>query len=184
MPWGLKGPHYGARDRFAANLLNVYLGGGMSSVLFQEIREKNGLAYTVYSNLSPFLDSGLFTVYFATGMNQVPLCLKLVEESVRRLGTKILSEEELEKLKDNLKGTILLSSDSVESRMSSVGRHEMFFGRFISVDEVCREIDAVRPADIRRIARKIVSSGQPSVLALGPKPTAALRAKLSPLSIR
>ena len=75
--WGVPGPAYSSKDRFAAFLLNVYLGGGMSSSLFQEIREKNGLAYTVYSSLSPFVDTGVFSIYAATGLAQVPLCLAL-----------------------------------------------------------------------------------------------------------
>lgn len=176
--WGVEGPRYLSRDRFAAYLLNVYLGGGMSSSLFQEIREKNGLAYTVYSSLTPFYDSGLFTIYAATGMNQIPLCLKLIEECVVRLRRELLDEDELQIIKDNLKGTILLSSDSTESRMSSIAKNEIFLGRYVSADEVCRLIDGVRPADIRRVARKLLGHGDRSIMALGPKPTRQLRRKL------
>src|SRR6185436_12479579 len=75
--WGVEAPKYTSRDRFASFLLNVYLGGGMSSSLFQEIREKKGLAYTVYSSHSPFLDSGVFTIYVGTSIQHVPICLKL-----------------------------------------------------------------------------------------------------------
>ena len=179
--WGVEGPTHGARERFAALLLNVYLGGGMSSSLFQEIREKNGLAYTVYSSLSPFIDSGVFSIYAATGPNQVPLCLRLIEECVERLKKTLLSEEELNTIKENLKGTVLLSSDSVESRMSSIARNEIFLGKYTSVEEVCREVDAVTPDDVRRVARKLLRTGERSVLFLGPKPSKAVAAKLEPL---
>ena len=127
--WGVEGVNYSSKDRFAAYLLNLYLGGGMSSQLFQEIREKNGLAYTVYSNLSSFVDSGVFSVYAATGMNQVPLCLKLIEECAEKLKREPLSEKDLQGVKDNLKGTILLNSDSVEARCPRWRRIRCFWGR-------------------------------------------------------
>ena len=182
--WGVEGPRYVSRDRFPSFLLNVYLGGGMSSALFQEIREKNGLAYTVYSSLSPFLDSGVFSIYAATGMGQVPLCLRLIEECVGRLKSKLLPEEELQIIKDNLKGTILLSSDSVESRMSSIAKNEIFLGKYVGVDEVCKLIESVTPQDIRRVARKILGHGKRSVLMLGPKPSKQIKSKLRPKRVR
>ncbi len=178
MVWGVPGTKYASKDRFAAFLLNVYLGGGMSSSLFQEIREKNALAYTVYSSLSSYVDTGVFSIYAATGMNQVPLCLKLIEECVGKLQRELLSDEDLKTIKDNLKGTIQLGSDNVESRMSSIAKNEIFFGRYVPVDEVCRMIDAVKPDDIRRMARKLLASGERSVLLLGPKPTPAITRKL------
>jgi len=179
--WGVEGPRYASADRFAAFLLNVYLGGGMSSSLFQEIREKNGLAYTVYSNLSPFMDSGTFSVYAATQLSQVPLCLRLIEECVEKLQKDLLPETELEIIKDNLKGTILLSADSVESRMTSIGRNEIVLGKYYSVDEVCKLIDQVKPEDIRRVARKLLKGDNRSVLAYGPKPSRAIAQKLRPV---
>jgi predicted Zn-dependent peptidase len=179
--WAVEGPTYGSRDRFAAFLLNVYLGGGMSSALFQEIREKNGLAYTVYSNLSPFHDSGVFSVYAATGMAQVPLCVNLIEECVSRLKTHLMTKDELEVIRNNLKGTILLSSDSVESRMSSIARNELFLSRYIPVEQVCREIDAVTPEDIRRVARRLLRDGRRSVAFLGPRPSKSVISRLRPV---
>ncbi len=178
--WGVEGPKYNSRDRFAAFLLNVFLGGGMSSSLFQEIREKNGLAYTVYSSLSAFADSGMFSIYAATGMNQVPLCLKLIEECVSRLKKDLLPEEELQVVKDNLKGTILLSADNVESRMSSIAKNEIFFGRYVGPDDVCKLIDDVRPQDVRRVARKLLATPARSILMLGPQPSRSVVTKLRP----
>jgi predicted Zn-dependent peptidase len=162
----------------------VYLGGGMSSQLFQEIREKKGLAYTVYSCLTPFLDTGVFSVYAATGMNQVPLCLKLIEESAEKLKQDLLPATELKLVKENLKGTILISSDSPEARMSSIAKNEMIFGRYIGVDEILDEIDAVTPEDIRRLARELLSDYRPSLLAIGPKPPRSMRSKFRALGFK
>lgn len=182
--WGVPGPHYASKDRFAAFLLNVYLGGGMSSALFQEIREKNGLAYTVYSNLSPFIDTGTFSIYAATGMAQVPLCLRLIEESIQKIQKKPLSASELRVIQDNLKGTIFLSADSVESRMSSIAKNEIFLNRHFSVKEVCKQIDAVTPEDLQRVAKFLFRDDRRSILALGPKPSRSVEAQLKPLFSR
>src|SRR6185295_4175436 len=138
--WGVEAPKYTSRDRFASFLLNVYLGGGMSSTLFQEIREKKGLAYTVYSSHSPFLDSGVFTIYVGTSIQHVPVCLKLIEECIGKLKRDLLTDEELETTKENLKGTILLNADGVESRMSSIATNEIYFGEYVSLQDVCAKI--------------------------------------------
>ena len=179
--WGVPGPSHASKDRYAAHLLNVYLGGGMSSVLFQEIREKNGLAYTVYSSLSPFTDSGVFTVYVATSMHQVPLCLRLIEETIAKVKKDLLSSEELKTVKDSLKGTILLSSDSTESRMFSIARNEIFLNQHISLEKICEHLDRVTPREIRRVARKILRTDRKSILFLGPKPRRQMVARLKPL---
>ena len=182
--WGVAGLPYASPDRFAAFLLNVYLGGGMSSTLFQEIREKNGLAYTVYSTLLPFVDSGIFSVYSATHVAQVPLCLKLIEKCVAQLKEKALSKKELRVIQDNLKSSILLSSDSAESRMASIAKNEIFLGKYTSVEETCREIDQVTPADIKRLAAQLFQSDQRSILAVGPKPSAATIKAFKPQFLR
>jgi len=182
--WGVEGPRTNSKDRFAAFLLNVYLGGGMSSSLFQEIREKKGLAYTVYSSLSSFQDSGVFSVYAATSPSHVPLCLRLIEECVEKLKNTLLPESELEVIKDNLKGTILVGSDGVEPRMFSIASNEISFGRYVSVEEVCKLIDEVKPQDIRRVARALLKDGKRSVLALGPKPSRTVKAKLKPTVLK
>jgi predicted Zn-dependent peptidase len=152
----------------------------MSSALFQEIREKKGLAYTVYSSLSPFYDSGVFSVYTATGPAQVPLCIKLIEECVTKLSRECLSEADLQVVKDNLKGTVLLSADNVESRMQSIAKAEIFFGTYFPVEQICEWIDQVKPADVRRVARRIFSQGKRTMIFLGPRPSASVRRKIGP----
>ncbi len=179
--WGVESSRYAAPDRMAAFLLNAYLGGGMSSALFQEIREKNGIAYTVYSSLSPFLDSGVFSIYAACGMAQVPLCLRLIEEAVDRLKRELLSDEDIQMVKDNLKGTILLSSDSAESRMLSIATNEIYFSKYFPADDICKLIDAVTAQDIRRVARKILRDGKRCIFAVGPKPSKQVVTRLRPV---
>ncbi len=181
--WGAEGPRYSARERFAAYLLNTYLGGGMSSVLFQEIREKHGLAYSVYSNVTPFVDSGVFSIYLATNLQQVPTCMRLLRECVGKLRKDLMSDEDLELTKENLKGTVLLNADSVESRMSSIAKNEMFLGRFIGVDEICRLIDEVTPSDIRKVARRYFRADRESLLLFGPKPSKQILGKIGPIRV-
>ncbi|MDR3607284.1 MAG: pitrilysin family protein [Oligoflexia bacterium] len=177
--WGVRGPKATASDRYAAYLLNVYLGDGMSSSLFQEIREKNALAYTVYSSLSAFEDTGVFSVYAATSPHKVSLCLQLIEKCVNELRTRLLKKSEMKSIKDSVKGSILLSTDSVESRMFSIARNELVYGRQITPEEVCREIDAVTPEQIRALAEKILGhEGNRAILAMGPKPGRARLASM------
>lgn len=178
--WGVEGLNYTSKDRFTAYLLNVYLGGGMSSALFQEIREKKGLAYTVYSMLSPAVDSGVFSIYVATSMSHVPLCLSLIEDSVNLLKRDLMSEEDLQIIKDNLKGTILLSSDDVEARMTTIAKNEIFLGKYMTALDVCELVDQVTAADVRRVARKLFKNNERSILALGPKPSKSVAQKLKP----
>lgn len=178
--WGVKGVNYTSKDRFAAFLLNLFLGGGMSSSLFQEIREKNALAYTVYSSLSSFVDSGVFSIYVATGMGQIPLCLKLIEKCVNRMKKNCLSKKELQFIKDNFKGTVLLSSDSVESRMSSIAKNQLYLNKYVSVTDVCRQIDAVSSSEIRGVANLLFEHDHRSMMALGPKPTKTVLKALRP----
>lgn len=169
--WGVPGVTITAADRFAAFLLNVYLGGGMSSSLFQEIREKNALAYTVYSTLSAFQDTGLLQIYAATSPKHVAKCLGLIEKNVERLIARPIKSRDLQMIKNNLKGSILMGSDHVESRMISLAKNEMAFGRGYTPREVCRLIDQVTIEDISRVAQKLLGVDGRSVLCLGPKPS-------------
>lgn len=165
-------------DRFATFLLNTYLGGGMSSALFQEIREKRGLAYTVYSALAPFSDTGLFSVYVGTSPSEVGTCLDLMGKTLAKLRKEKLQKKHLDILKTNLKGAILLSSDSVENRMSSIAKNEMFFGKYIPMTAVARAIEKVTPSDIQRIARELFKPKQTILSVMSPKNSPKLYEKL------
>lgn len=167
--WGVEGVSFTARQRLPCVLINIHLGGGLSSLLFQEIREKRGLAYNVYSSLLPFADSGLFTVYVATERTKLKLCMRLIEEAVHNLCTTPLPEEELKSIKSNLKGNIFISSDDVESRMFSIARNEIFLRANVGIGDICERIDSVSADDVRRTARKLFGNEKRSILALGPE---------------
>lgn len=173
--WGVPSFSVDSGDRFTVALLNSYLGGGMSSLLFQEIREKNGLAYNTYSYVYPFLDSGVFTIYAGTRSSQLKKCLSLIEKSVGQMKDRLMTKNELHTAKSGLQGAILLASDDVESRMLSLGRNEMFEGEYCSPEQICRKIDQVTAQDIRRVARALFSAER-SILALGPGTTSQKQA--------
>jgi predicted Zn-dependent peptidase len=178
--WGVEAPKYSARDNAALILIGSYLGGGMSSHLFQEIREKHGLAYTIYSSLSSYTDSGIFYVYVGSPVAQVATCLRIIEEAATRLCAQMISDEELSEVKQSLKGMMLLSSDGAENIMQSNAIDEIYFGESYSIEEVCRELDRVTPQDVKRVARKIFANGKRSVVVYGPRPSPKMRKKLAP----
>lgn len=165
---GFPGVTYQNPQRFAAFILNNFLGGGMSSSLFQEIREKRGLAYSIYSSLMPFSDSGLFSIYVGTSPKEIQTCLKIMGKELERLREKPLRKRELEIVKNNLKGTILLNSDSVENRMSAIAKSEMFFGNFFSAKQMCKDIDRVTEADVQRLAKNFFNPKKAIVMVMGP----------------
>jgi predicted Zn-dependent peptidase len=175
----VEAPKYASRDNSALILIAAYLGGGMSSHLFQEIREKNGLAYTIYSNLSSYFDSGIFHVYVGSPVAQVTTCLRIIEEAAIRLSTQKLTAEELSEVKESLKGTMRMSADNVESVMHANAVDEIYFGENYSIEDICAELDRVTPHDIKRVARKIFGNGKRAILVYGPKPNAATRKKLT-----
>jgi predicted Zn-dependent peptidase len=154
--------------RFACYILNTVLGGGMSSRLFQNIREKRGLAYAVFSNLSSFRDVGCLSVYAGTATASAREVVRLIVEEFRRLKETLLSDEELQRAKDHLKGSLLLSLESTMSRMSNLARLEMFFGRYISLDEIAADVDAVTAADVHQIARELMATERIALTVLGP----------------
>jgi predicted Zn-dependent peptidase len=154
--------------RFACYILNTVLGGGMSSRLFQNIREKRGLAYAVFSNLNSFRDVGCLSVYAGTATASAREVVRLIVEEFRRLKDAPLREEELQRAKDYLKGNLLLSLESTMSRMSNLARLEMYFGRYISLDEVAAGVDAVTAEDVLAVARELISTKQIALTVLGP----------------
>lgn len=155
--------------RFACYILNTVLGGGMSSRLFQNIREKRGLAYAVFSNLNSFRDVGCLSVYAGTATGNAREVVRLIAEEFRRLKETPLSDEELQRAKDYLKGSLLLSLESTMSRMSNLARLEMLFGRYISLDETAADVDAVTAADVLQVARELIATERIALTVLGPQ---------------
>ncbi len=162
----------GFRDpfRFDALILSFFLGGGMSSRLFQEIREKAGLAYSVDCDCVPFTDTGVFTVYSAMAPKSLAPALAIISREIAHLKEKPLTEDDLALVKGQLKGTILLSSDQMEVRQESLGRNEIVFGRYVAVEEVIDELLGVSPKRIYELANRIFQPEKESIVIIGPVP--------------
>ena len=141
--------------RFAAALLNNILGGGMSSRLFQNIREKQGLAYAVFSEISPYSDAGVLSIYAGTALETAGQVIGSMTEEFRNLKQQPVSEEELRRAKDHLKGSLMLSLESTSARMSNLARQEMYFGRFFTMDELLASIEAVTRDAVQQIAQEM-----------------------------
>ena len=156
------------RRRFAASLLDAILGGSASSRLFQEVREKRGLAYSVYSFASQFTDTGLIGIYVGTREDNLDECLRIVSEQVADIAAGNLRERELERAKENLKGRIALSMESTSNRMSRLGRSLITDTELLSLDRVIAEIDAVEPTAIAELAGVLLDPARLSVAGIGP----------------
>ena len=146
--------------RYAASLLNNILGGGMSSRLFQNIRERQGLAYAVFSELNPYSDAGMLSVYAGTARQNVERVLRSIADELRRMKEELVSRGELRRAKDQFKGSLVLSLESSGARMSNLARQEMYFGRFFTVEELQASIEAVTREEIQQIAREFFQPGK------------------------
>lgn len=153
--------------RFAAYILNTLLGGGMSSRLFQNIRERQGLAYSVYSDLGSYSDTGCLSVYAGTSLEAARNVVNSVLKEFRSLKEDVVPEEELRRAKDHLKGSLMLSLESTSSRMSNLARQEMYFRRFFTMDELVDRIEAVTADEVREISRSLFDSKQIALTVLG-----------------
>ncbi|TVY10607.1 M16 family metallopeptidase [Paenibacillus cremeus] len=152
-------PGLSAKDDrlYAMVLLNNALGGGMSSRLFQEIREKRGLAYSVYSYHTSYQDGGLFTVYTGTAPKQTDEVLKVTMEMLAEIKDKGLTDSELRKGKEQMKGSLILSLESTSSRMNRLGKNELMLGRHYSMDEIIEKVEAVEMDHIRDLTAEMLS---------------------------
>lgn len=155
-------------QRYEAYLLNTILGGSMSSRLFQKIREEKGLAYSIYSSNSPYYDTGIFSVYAATGIENYTTALELIIEELKNIKTTKVDEKELEKAKNQLKGLLMLSLESSGSRMVRLAKEEMCFGKHFTLDEIISSIDAVTAEGINNLANKLFNSQYFHFALLGP----------------
>jgi predicted Zn-dependent peptidase len=153
-------------DRYAAYVLNTMLGGSMSSRLFQNVREKRGLAYAVFSNLSAYRDAGSLTVYAGCANEAVGEVVRLVVQELRGMKSEP-PDAELRRAKDHLKGSLMLSLESTSSRMSNLARQEMYFDRQFSLDETIESIEQVSAADVVRVARDLFANGSLGATVLG-----------------
>jgi predicted Zn-dependent peptidase len=175
---GLKGIPAGHKDRYAAYVLNSVLGGSVSSRLFQEVREKRGLAYSIYSFLSGYSDGGTITIYAGTRTREVERVLDLIRREIRRMAAHGIERSELKRTKDQMKGSLMLSLESSHSRMNKLAKDELIAGAHTSLDEMLSEIDAVTERQIFRVAQDLFTPGTMAITGLGPlssRQIAALR---------
>jgi predicted Zn-dependent peptidase len=142
------------RRRFAVSVLNNVLGGGMSSRLFQNIRERQGLAYSIFSDLNPYRDTGMLSVYAGTSIDTVAKVGESVLAEFRRMRDELIDAEELRRAKDHLKGATLLSLEGTGARMSNLARYHIYFGRHFTAPELITLLEAVTADEVRQIARE------------------------------
>jgi len=153
--------------RHASYILNTLLGGGMSSRLFQNIRERQGLAYSIYSDLNPYRDTGCLAVYAGTSLASAAKVVQSVISEFRTLKTTPVPEDELRRSKDQLKGGLMLSLESSSARMSNLARQKMYFDRFYDLDELIEKIEAVTADDLHSLANQFFRTELVAVTALG-----------------
>ncbi len=155
-------------DRYVSYILNTVLGGSMSSRLFQNVREKRGLAYSVFSGLSAYRDAGNITIYAGCATEAVDEVIDLCVEELRGLKRTPVAEPELRRAKDHLKGSLMLSLENTASRMSHLARQEIYFDRHFGLDETLAGVERVTSDDVRRVASDLFSNGSLAVTVLGP----------------
>ncbi len=156
--------------RHAGYILNTLLGGGMSSRLFQNIRERQGLAYSIYSDLNPYRDTGCLAVYAGTSLASASKVVQSVISEFRSLKTTPVPEEELRRSKAQLKGSLMLSLESSSARMANLARQEMYFDRFYDLDELIARIEAVTAEDLTELANEFFQTDAVAVTVLGNLP--------------
>ena len=164
---GVPAPPITDENRYATLILNTILGGGMSSRLFQTIREERGMAYSVFSDLSPYRDTGTLCVYAGTSAGKALECIDLIMTEFRKLKEEILPDEELTRAKDQLKGNILMGLESSNSRMANLARQEIYFGQFFTAEEISARIDAVQASQIQAMAQRLFDPDRIAVTLLG-----------------
>ncbi len=156
------------RRRFAASLLDSMLGGSASSRLFQEIRERRGMAYSVYTYASQYADTGMVGVYLGTREDNLAECIRIIADQFRLMGEGRFDLAELDRAKENLKGRIMLSMESTSNRASRLGKSVLTDAELLSLDRICAEIDAVDPEAISALARQLFAPERLSAAGIGP----------------
>ncbi|MBW2056022.1 MAG: insulinase family protein [Deltaproteobacteria bacterium] len=165
---GTEGLAYVSSRRFASYVLNAVLGGGMSSRLFQEVRERRGLAYSIYSYLPSYADTGLLVVYAATEKQRVAQVVEMILKEFEALREKPISQDELVTSRQQLKGNLLLSLENSDNRMTRLAKNEIYFGRFLPVEEVIDRIDGVTVDEITELAADLFLPEHLCLTLLGP----------------
>jgi predicted Zn-dependent peptidase len=164
---GFPGIRFNHPERNALLALNTYLGGGMSSVLFQKIREEKGIAYTVYTFPDFYRDSGIFGVYLASDRSRLQAAVKIMLREFRKVKKETIPSLKLDKIKAQIKGNMVMGMESTMTRMHRMGRQELLAGRFISLDETLKAFDRLKSQDLTAIAEKILIHNNITITSLG-----------------
>lgn len=167
---GAKSPGFRDHRRFDAMILNGMLGGGLTSRLYQEIRENRGLAYSVYSQLYSFVDAGSLLMYAATEPTKVPEALAVAMEEMTKLRLKGFSKDEMEMVRTQVRAATILGSDDPESRMQSIAINELVFGRYRPISEILGEFERVKSEAVRDLAEEVLPVDRLGVTLMGPLP--------------
>jgi len=156
-----------SKDRYCVHVLSQVLGGGMSSRLFQNIREKRGLVYSIYSSLNLYRDAGTLIVYAGAAPRAASVVIELTLKEFKRLRQELISADELKRAKESIKGSIMLSLESSSSRMTHLAQQQIYYGRFFTLGEILGGINRLSARDIRRLANEIFDSSTLTLTALG-----------------
>jgi len=165
---GFPGLRHSAPERYALFLLNDVIGGSMSSRLFQEVREREGLVYAIHSGVQAYVDTGTLYVYAATDAQNFSKVLKSTLKVIRELKKTGVTDEELRRAKDHLKGSLMLSLESTSSRMNRLAKHEMHHGTFLSMDAMLAAIDGVRDEEVQTLVTELLDEDRLALTTLGP----------------
>lgn len=165
---GCKGLHYTHEDRYVITALNTVLGSGMSSRLFQEVREQNALVYTIYSYMTSYRDTGLLTIYAGTDPSNALEAIRLVVKEMKKIKEEGITPAEEARIRTQIKGSLVLSLESSNSHMSRIARQEIYFGKYISIDDIIKGVEKVTAEQVQRMARQLFTPENISLSILGP----------------
>lgn len=165
---GVPGIRRNDPDRYALNVLDTALGGGMSSRLFQELREERGLVYATYSYHTCFQETGLFTIYAGAGPEHAPRVIDLIRQICDEVVRNGIGPEEAQRAKEQVKGSLMLSLESTANRMSRLAKSELFNEELISQDEMMARVESVTEEDLIRVARRLFADKELIITAVGP----------------
>jgi len=165
---GCKGMQYTHEDRFVISALNTVMGNSMSSRLFQEIREQNALAYSIYSYVTSYRDTGLLTVYAGADPSNALEVVRLVIKEFRKIKDEGITPAEETRVRNQIKGSLVLSLESSTSHMSRLARQEIYFGKYLSMDDIIKGVEKVTAEQVQRLAGQLFTRENISLTILGP----------------
>jgi len=165
---GCKGLNYTHEDRYVISALNTVLGNSMSSRLFQEVREQNALAYSIYSYVTSYRDTGLLTVYAGTDPSNALEVVRLVLKEFQQIKNQGITSAEENRVKNQIKGSMVLSLESSNSHMSRIARQEIYYGKYLSMDDIIKGVENVTREQVQRLAQQLFIRDNIALAILGP----------------